>query len=622
MTDEEYRRERKKIVVPLFFRRKVFIVLMLVITSGIMTVAATYAWFILSTAPEVTGVTATVGANGSLEIALLNNETGVDLGKITAAVGDSVSVAGIVRSNQTWGNVVDLSDTSYGLGTIILNPSVIHTTDADGRTLDTTAMLSVPKNGTDGRIKSVEANTIAAVYNDGAFVADNAGFGVKAIGSYGSIGSNRSGILNSSKNAFTASSSSANSAAQGAIKSNGKVLVNVAMNGRTGSYSVEQLTAVQNMAKDMRTCMANVLTAYKHSIIATAAANAGISNGDLDMIRSGVMSAQGNAMSSYASNFPSSVSAADINKVGNAIASAEVAIELTNNLLYTNYGTENEEPVPTDTTYTFAQISSVLEKLIDVNALSADNVDTDDFVLTVSSDSVGGVITDAADYIGSYTVSIGLMTLNVNTSKNNGAGVLKQIDLSGLTAPEMPTSQTTANSTITNFYGYVIDLAFRTNVDTDLKLQGPAIDRVYTDGAGGTMGKGSTVLFTKSTENMNDTQIRSLLSAVRVVFFDPDNGEIYASAKLGTASISDQTASAELQLDNGDVLTGLRAAEPKKLSVLFYFDGTDLSNVSVINAKTSGTMTLNLQFASSVELVPMEDSDLKSATTADRYIGE
>ena len=66
MTDAEYRREKRAVAVPFFFKRKIFMVFMMMVCSGIMAVAATYAWFILSTAPEVVGVSTTVGANGSL----------------------------------------------------------------------------------------------------------------------------------------------------------------------------------------------------------------------------------------------------------------------------------------------------------------------------------------------------------------------------------------------------------------------------------------------------------------------------------------------------------------------------------------------------------------------------
>ena len=41
---------------------------------------------------------------------------------------------------------------------------------------------------------------------------------------------------------------------------------------------------------------------------------------------------------------------------------------------------------------------------------------------------------------------------------------------------------------------------------------------------------------------------------------------------------------------------------------------TKIDNGSVINAENSGSLALNLQFASSVKLNPMIDDDLKNAS--------
>ena len=198
MTDAEYRREKKKVSVPFFFKRKIFMVIMMLICSGIMAVTATYAWFILSTAPEVVGVTTTVGANGSLEIALLNNETGKDLDLITADVGQSISIVGAVEGNVTWGNLVDVSDASYGLNTIVMYPALLNETNG---VIDVNAMLSVPRNGVDGRITGINSNTVPAVYTGTAFSTANANYGVRAIGSMGG-GTGREAFLSSAKGSF------------------------------------------------------------------------------------------------------------------------------------------------------------------------------------------------------------------------------------------------------------------------------------------------------------------------------------------------------------------------------------------------------------------------------------
>ena len=95
----------------------------LLLVSAILLSLTTYAWFILSTAPEVTEMQTTAGANGSLEIALQSQG---DNGRkeISGGVGDSASKKGqsIKIANTTWGNIVDLSS-GYGLEQIGLSPA-------------------------------------------------------------------------------------------------------------------------------------------------------------------------------------------------------------------------------------------------------------------------------------------------------------------------------------------------------------------------------------------------------------------------------------------------------------------------------------------------------------------
>lgn len=621
MTDAEYRREKRGIAVPFFFKRKIFIVFMMLVCSGIMAVTATYAWFILSTAPEVVGVTTTVGANGSLEIALLNNETGADTNLITADVGQSISVVGAVEGNVTWGNLVDVSDASYGLNTIVMYPSVLNETNG---VLDLNAMLSVPRNGVDGRITGLTSNTMPALYNGTAFATGNARFGVRAIGAVGG-GSNREAYLSSSKSSFLASQTSALSAAQNAVTSHGAVLLSAAMGGSGSTYNYNQVVALQSMASGLRNSLNYILTSYKQAIIANAAANVSLNDSTFETIRSGVTAAPASDLADYANSYPSGMSVQGLNALAQSIADADIAINLANNLLYENYGTEDEQPVASTTTYSYSQVSGIINKIANSDTLSTD--DLEGTALTLSASSGGGLITAVADHAGHYSASMSVGSINVTTTNNSGKGLLDSIDLSGLSAPTS-TSSGTQNTTVTDFYGYVVDLAFRTNVSADLQMQASAIDRVYTDGAGATAGGGSGVIYT-APSGMNETQVNSMLAAVRVVFFDPDSGTIYDTATLGTPSIrtgtgadAGTTATAELTMKSGGVaITDLVAAVPKKVSVLVYLDGTTLNNISVFNGQDSGTMVFNFQFSSSADLVPMVDSELKNAVSAEDFTG-
>ena len=98
----------------------------MLLVSAIMMVSSSYAWYVLSTAPEVSNIKTQVGANGALEIALLNGDSWtnldlLDMGDIDESLGDNPISAAL--ANLTWGNLVDLDDASYGLDKIVLQPS-------------------------------------------------------------------------------------------------------------------------------------------------------------------------------------------------------------------------------------------------------------------------------------------------------------------------------------------------------------------------------------------------------------------------------------------------------------------------------------------------------------------
>ena len=138
MTKTENKREEKKrkVIMPAGIRNKLVAAISMLMVASIMMVSSTYAWFTLSTAPEVKGITTNVGANGNLEMMLLNgksfNSTEENLG-VESSTEDSFSVKALAEANVKWGNLVDLSDTSYGLDQIVLNPARLNITrGADG----------------------------------------------------------------------------------------------------------------------------------------------------------------------------------------------------------------------------------------------------------------------------------------------------------------------------------------------------------------------------------------------------------------------------------------------------------------------------------------------------------
>ena len=154
----------------------------LLLVSAILLSLTTYAWFILSTAPEVTEMQTTAGANGALEIALLNAQGAVDDG----TVGRSNVLVSNQLANTTWGNLVDLSE-GYGIENLTLYPSrlamVSDTSGGSGAnySIDRTKVLNYPEFGQDGRITGLQPATKA--YFDGTSYSPDAGhYGVNVIG--------------------------------------------------------------------------------------------------------------------------------------------------------------------------------------------------------------------------------------------------------------------------------------------------------------------------------------------------------------------------------------------------------------------------------------------------------
>ena len=66
---------------------------------------------------------------------------------------------------------------------------------------------------------------------------------------------------------------------------------------------------------------------------------------------------------------------------------------------------------------------------------------------------------------------------------------------------------------------------------------------------------------------------------------------------------------------DADNIVALNQNEVKKISVLVYLDGNVIDNSAVSNATTSGALNLNLQFSSSANLIPMQNTALQQLTS-------
>lgn len=174
-------------------RERIIASLMIFAFSVVMMTMSAFAWVTLSVSPEVSGVTTTIAANGNLEIALADsivyvmqgdklvplkdaNGNVVPKAPDDSAIGDSGLV--LAKRNTTWGNIVNLSDPSYGLDSIVLRPASINMLDLAKHP------LFAAEYGVDGRIVKLDSAFEYTQYDaeKGEFLASELK-GVKAIAS-------------------------------------------------------------------------------------------------------------------------------------------------------------------------------------------------------------------------------------------------------------------------------------------------------------------------------------------------------------------------------------------------------------------------------------------------------
>lgn len=131
-------------------KKKVSAAALMLMIAVIVSVTATYAWMTLSVAPVVSSVNTTMSANGTLEIALSNPE-GTEPEEMD--IDESVSVSSDVKvTNLQWGNLINLSDSSYGIDNLVLRPAQLNTASLKN------SPLWGAVYGSDGRITTLDSN--------------------------------------------------------------------------------------------------------------------------------------------------------------------------------------------------------------------------------------------------------------------------------------------------------------------------------------------------------------------------------------------------------------------------------------------------------------------------------
>ena len=718
----------------LSIRSKLVAAVAMLLVASFMVVSSTYAWFTLSTAPEVTGITTQVGANGNLEIALYDGkipQNGIGAGFNTDA------------ANKTWGNILNLDLEEYGLNTIVLKPSALvlsgaTTGDADNLVINTDIPLATPEYGSDGRIKELKANGFFGKYSQtsNSFEKSN-GYGVRALGTVSSMTPQQ--LLYTSATAQLKSSlAAATKFAENSLnnvyervlgptkdsisedKSDwvmedvliGGKLVTILLKGglnESAYYDVKgettadgknELGALEKMIEQLEYVPDELENAVKnYMLMGLANTQAQKDATTFAAIKTAFDANWDDIFTQMQAEGWNGTITVDMPE-GTADVSVELPEILATHIKFTvsAYKTISDKIETASDIYTtkkdaaiaaepyvgvsWTDVRAILESLMDINKVTVAGKTLDEIMaitnkvqwamgfvsapIPVCMPVGSGVYADIASvnkninvtfladidvvYGGNELVAPD-MTINMFTNLDTDTDKDTKINIRPLTLamPEPPAdkTQTESNAAISDTYAYVLDFAFRTNADgSNLLLQQDAIDRIYSDNkdtASDTWGGGSYMELSSTSDGFYTMDVINLMKNIRIVFVNTTSGEILAGAGLDTtkATVDGANVKAAIKLctvtakqiehtgvvtlafgdfiEGDQVITALSKNQETYISAYVYLDGETVTNADVAAfASASAKGLLNLQFASSSKLVPMDYSDLKNQASAEQ----
>lgn len=625
-------------------KRKLMSALALLLLSCLLFTGVTFAWLTLALAPEVSGITTNVGANGALEIALLKAETRTDLSKIQTAVGQSLA-SGSYTANYTWGNLIDLSHEEFGLGEINLSPARLQISKNGDQYNVASQMLAVPNYGYDGRIINLEYSPLSATYNNEKsqfeYEPGKQDYGVRAIGTSTSV-SVQEAALAIAKSNIKSYTESAKTNAKNALGEASNNLFNLILTHYTNAsatYNDSDIASIKATLSSLERPLNYIEDSLRYGLVAFAASEiddeANFNIARTLILNSEFISELLNSESVKDIEFPTQFVTwvNDLEIAQGKIAHAQnMCSELSGGI------------------YTWEQLKDIMQYIMDfeeiyINETKFGNMNASDFTsligksFTMTLASGSGVFADIADFTGDYNALIEPMPDTAVTVTT--LTTVKPVYLSVL-SDEVSVLEAVGggagSSELTSMYGYAIDLAFRTNAPlSDLLLQTDATDRLYDNGSGSTMGGGSYMEFSTKDKNFSFEQVVQLMDAIRVAFVD-DTGNVYGIAKLNTSNHTVENgfvkaplylygfSVSEEELTKGalimderrkadNTITSLEQNTAKAVTVIVWLDGDIVDNSMVsAEAETSISGILNLQFASSADLVPAGNRDLLTAS--------
>ena len=555
-------------------KTKLMAAICMLLVSSIMMVSTTYAWFTLSTAPEVTGITTNIASNGNLEIAL-SPESGIG-----SDVGDaSLETLGVVEKNLTWGNLVDMKDTSYGLANLTLAPAALSlNADAGVYSLNPGQALATPTYGSDGRISSLTPNAFIAhnTAEEGAeakYEAPTAGFnyGVRAVGTTSGL-SPQATQLRTALSTMTTQISNAKSVVTNSLSSNGHALTAMMVKhaitdpdnndyddyeGQLGNLIVALESSVYHINEALRAYLLAVVTveAFAEDFEMLSAAIGGMNMKDLTV--SGTTATFGEQSVTVDVAFANAVTASKT--FATNVQAARDALDAFVNGSNKKWGTVGDVPGVSNVLFKLMKADGSAVKINDKTLTQFSEMNTSELVkylpalmnqTVISLGDGSGLYYDLAVITGNFvasmkdvdlgTVTYGDITVDdaeiseVVIKSNVPADTTTHLPGLRTQASAIPPVSSGASQAVDANYGYVVDLMVRTNAaDTKLLLQTEGKQRVYGDSTNtATMGNGTSFTFT-TTNPDHVPVLQKLMGSIRVVFFDPsDSNKVMGIAKV------------------------------------------------------------------------------------------
>lgn len=585
-------------------RAKLMSTVAMLLVASTLLVTSSYAWFVMSTAPEVTGIETQVGANGSLEIALLNEKSWNDLSQLDmgdideSAAGDTAAAA--LAANLTWGNLVNLADPSYGLSKIILQPARLNITSdgADGEGTQQykvkATLLKTPVYSEDGRIqKLADDAAVGYVCSDGKFTVE--GHGVRAIGTCANVSVFQAG-MNTAKTLLSDGMSKAKEAASKTLRDNGVALADIVvehtLNNKNDGFTQDNINSVRALAEGLQTALGHLESALRQVFAGFVATG--------DVITD---TAQYEAAVA-AINDPNTTLDAllrDYSGIKNLVPGIETYI----NLLKADQTTVKTAIANCDRTSApcdWNTIAGIVSPLADPNKMTLGGKNLEQvkaevfdekgnikydaaFALISGGVKIGvpsgsGILADIADYAGNYAAVVTLKNITIKGFPIGEEGLAVTIttvtnknpvylsDCSSALRGAAVTSGV-GSSSMTDFYGYALDLAFRTNAaNSQLLLQTEPENRVYEGEQenAALQGGGSFMSFTTGTGISANKMVR-LMSGIRIAFMDHDQSVLgIATLDCGLGKdlykpLTDEIKSTHSDLDYKDMAYYLDASK-------------------------------------------------------------